>query len=312
MVVETSPSLGRGRRIAAFVRRNRGNVLSAGTRIATARLMSRPWTRSILRSAMRSRDPDRWAFATGCYNSGTTIIARILAAHPGISALPIEGVNLTDAFPDLEAGGWQRMWHRNDVIAAAFSPDPAELARTAIRDWSPWCAPGTTVMLEKSIIHTRWMPLLDRAFPDARFIFILRNGLCACEGILRRARPSGRAATELGSDAYAPEEAARQWIASNAPLLGDAPAPSRMLVVRYEAFVADPVRELRRILDHLDLDASVVGMTTSGLVRMGKLEFEVVDQNPASLARLATDTRERLETALSPALAALGYGGSGP
>ncbi|WP_298436722.1 sulfotransferase [uncultured Jannaschia sp.] len=261
---------------------------------------------------MRSRDPDRWAFATGCYNSGTTIIARILAAHPGISALPIEGVNLTDAFPDLEAGGWQRMWHRNDVIAAAFSPDPAELARTAIRDWSPWCAPGTTVMLEKSIIHTRWMPLLDRAFPDARFIFILRNGLCACEGILRRARPSGRAATELGSDAYAPEEAARQWIASNAPLLGDAPAPSRMLVVRYEAFVADPVRELRRILDHLDLDASVVGMTTSGLVRMGKLEFEVVDQNPASLARLATDTRERLETALSPALAALGYGGSGP
>ena len=57
----------------------------------------------------RSLAPDRWVFVVGCYNSGTTLLANLLEAHPAINGLAREGVELTDALRRPELAGWPRM-----------------------------------------------------------------------------------------------------------------------------------------------------------------------------------------------------------
>lgn len=39
--------------------------------------------------------PQKWIFIVGCYNSGTTLLEKILSLHPMIGSLRDEGVMLT-------------------------------------------------------------------------------------------------------------------------------------------------------------------------------------------------------------------------
>src|SRR5690606_5918555 len=146
---------------------------------------------------LRPREPETWVFMGGCYNSGTTILREMIGAHPAVASLPREGVELTDAFPVLEADGWVRMWFRNADKADLSGREPVALADRAKRAWSPWWRRDARAFSEKSIIHGAWMPTLDAGFSNARFIGVIRNGYCVCEGIRRRARPSGKARETL-------------------------------------------------------------------------------------------------------------------
>jgi len=172
-------------RLRRFRQRNEGAVARKAVHDLLARAWMRPSLRRVARPLLGPRAPRRWVFAAGCYNSGTTILREILGAHPQIATLPREGVRMTDAFPEMEAEGWTRMWHRNADTAALEGHDPAWVADRAMRDWSPWWARGAEIFLEKSIVHGSWMSFLQDAFPEARFVFVVRNGFCAAEGILR-------------------------------------------------------------------------------------------------------------------------------
>lgn len=244
---------------------------------------------------------------TGCYNSGTTILREILGAHPDIATLPREGVRFTDVFPDLQTGGWTRMWHRNAALADMSGHDPAAVARRAAWDWAPWWRRGARVFLEKSITHSARMPFLARAFPEASFIFVIRNGFCASEGILRRARPGPEAARALGRDTYPPAEAATQWRVANETYLRDRPGLGRVLEVRYEAFAERPGEVLRDILAFLDLPDAPLEDLGGGKVAMGARTFTIRDQNAESLARLSPAEKAEIAEVIVPLMRQLGY-----
>ena len=187
----------------------------------------------IFGAILPAREPKTWVFMGGCYNSGITILRDMIGAHPEVASLPREGVEMTDAFPDLEANGWVRMWVRNAEAADLSDLDPVTLARRAKRDWSLWWCRGALVFIEKSIIHGAWMPTLDAEFPNVRFIGVIRNGYCVCEGIRRRARPVDAARATLGRDDYPIEEVGRQWSFANQVLMPDQTSVKNYHEVRY-------------------------------------------------------------------------------
>ena len=253
------------------------------------------------------RTPEKWLFVTGCYNSGTTILRDLLGAHPAVATLPMEGDRLTGAYSDLEGGGWQRMWHLSAEADAARSvADPEARAQQAVGDWNPWWARGAQVFLEKSISHGNRMPVLAAGFPEARFIFVIRNGFCVSEGILRRARPVGAAARQLGRDHYLPAEAARQWVASNEAYLRDRAALPHLLEFRYDDFAANPMGAVRDVLDYLDLPDAPLQDLGGGRLAMGKREFHIRDENAASIARLSPEQHAEIAEVIDPMMETLG------
>jgi hypothetical protein len=290
-----------------FATRNRGAVLGKALRETIARgwIATRAWR--FVSPFMPDRQPQRWVFMCGCYNSGTTILREILGAHPEVASLPREGVRLTGAFPNLEAGGWQRMWFRNATLSDLAGQDPIGLSRRARKDWAPWWRPGAAVFLEKSIVHGSWMPFLEKGFGDCRFVGLVRNGFCASEGIRRRARPSGAAAAELGRDHYEMRDVGQQWVFANARLARDRHNVQHYMEIRYEEFAADPVSVLTRLFRFIGVDETAFHQTESGAIEINGRRFTIRNDNPASLARLTEADRADFLSVAAPMMQELGY-----
>lgn len=290
-----------------FATRNRGAVFGKALRETVARgwIATRAWR--FVGPFMPARQPQRWVFMCGCYNSGTTILREILGAHPEIASLPREGVRLTGAFPNLEAGGWQRMWFRNAALSDLSGQNPITLARRARKDWAPWWRLGAVVFLEKSIVHGSWMPVLEQGFGDCRFVGLVRNGFCAAEGIRRRARPSGAAAAELGRDHYDMRDVGQQWVFANARLARDRHKVQHYLEIRYEDFAADPVSVLTRLFRFIGVDETAFRQTETGEIEINGRRFTIRNDNPASLARLTEADRADFLSVAAPMMQDLGY-----
>lgn len=294
-------------RVSAFVLRNRGALIRNLVREAAVRFWVRFKVWRILGPILPIREPEAWIFMGGCYNSGTTILREMIGSHPEVASLPREGVEITDAFPDLEAGGWVRMWFRNAKAADLSSCDPVNLANRAKRDWSPWWRRDARVFIEKSIIHGAWMPALDAGFRNARFIGVIRDGYCVCEGIRRRARPIEGARDDLGQDTYPIDEVGRQWVHANEVLIRDQHKIENYLEVYYEEFTANPVKTLRKIFEFVGVDPNVVSIDSAGMVIIGARRFAILNQNIESYARLSEEDRVALGAVIDPLMSQLGY-----
>ena len=196
-------------KLGRFLARNGGNLWGGLKTDVSVTLYKKAWVRRLVRGFYKETKPQKWLFLVGCYNSGTTILRDILEAHPQVSSLPFEGVKLTDAFPNLEEGGWPRMMYRHRDLWDQISENAGERAR---RDWAPWWRKDASVYLEKSIDHSTRIRWLDKNFTNAYFLSITRNGLSVIEGISRRAKPYGSARYELKSDTYPYDMIADQWV----------------------------------------------------------------------------------------------------
>lgn len=243
----------------------------------------------------------------GCYNSGTTILREMLGSHPDIATLPREGVEMTSAFPGLETGGWQRMWYKNAKTADLFGHDPQVIAQQAARDWSPWWRRGASVFLEKSIVHGAWMPVLQKGFENAKFIGVIRNGFCACEGIRRRARPLGFARSIVGSDTYSLEEVGRQWVYSNAVLQRNSSQLVHYLEIKYEEFTANPCDLVKEIFRFIGVDDNVVRRLHDGAVQVGARVFRIQNRNADSFSRLSEEDKVELDSVIGSMMDRLHY-----
>lgn len=295
-------------RLAAFRDRNRGNLVSKAKQEFAVRLWIRFRLWRVLGPILPLRKPRTWVFMGGCYNSGTTILRELIGSHPDVATLPHEGVEMTDAFPDLEADGWQRMWYRNaDAAMQLRAGAPGKVAERAIRHWSPWWKRGAQVFLEKSIVHSAWMPFLQQGFGSTHFIGVVRNGYCACEGIRRRARPSLGARQELGADTYPLGEVGRQWVFANETLRRDRAALDHYLEIVYEELSLEPLRTIREIFRFIGVDEGAVTQDPDGTIRVGQRTFIIRDQNAESLARLSLEEQAELRTVIGPMMEHLGY-----
>lgn len=242
----------------------------------------------------RDLNPDRWIFIVGCYNSGTTILARVLGEHPCIGTLPDEGTFYTDVLPAPEDFGWTRMWAccKNDVHLKPRDLSEREVRRIK-RQWSIWYPKGTPNLLEKSVANTPRMQFLQAHFKPAYFIELVRNGYAVAEGIQRRADLDRWPNPEYKGK-YPIELCARQWAACCRTIEQSRPSIDRFLRVRYEDFTEntkDTLEQITRFLDISPLGSSVLQKTWS----FQEKDEPIKNMNPSSVERLSPRQIRKIE-----------------
>jgi hypothetical protein len=190
-------------------------------------------------------DPDPGPiFVIGQPRTGTTLVERILAAHPMVhGAGELQQFGL--AVRRLDGRGGPRL--SAEVMARASGLDPARLGRAYLDG----CARrrGTRArFVDKLPGNYLHLALILAALPNARIVHLVRDPMDACFASFK----------QLFADAYPHSydqgEQARHFVRYHRLMAHWREAfPERFLDVRYEELVAEPERGTRRLLDFLGL-----------------------------------------------------------
>ena len=214
----------------------------------------------------------RWIFLVGCNNSGTTLIHDVLAATGKFSFMPHEGQRYTSVLKRAEKRGYQRVWAEYVGELQLDERHSTNGVSRLLFDWLEELAvPLKPMILEKTTANAVRMRWLQRAFPEAAFLGIVRNGYAVVEGIKRK-----------GGKSVA--RGARHWRQVNEIMLNDAKHVKKFLLVRYEDFVAAPRETLSRIAEFLDLQmddirapkTSIQDMNAQSINRLDEAELRAI------------------------------------
>jgi hypothetical protein len=244
--------------------------------------------------------PDKWVFLVGCYNSGTTLLRKMLGSHPLVSALPVEGQYLTDQFPSDHEIGLSRMWVlREDLYRLnenTLGPDPTRIQR----EWGMRLNQSRPIFLEQTpanAARTRW---LQEHFQNAYFIGIVRNGYAVAEGIVRKAKP-----VHL-KQGWSIEQAAYQWARSNEILCEDASHLEHFIWCKYEDLAENTEEEIQRILKFLEI-SEFGGVDLSKKWTVHEREHEIKNLNNESIERLTQEQIDAISLVTKTMLLKFGY-----
>lgn len=241
-----------------------------------------------------------WVFLVGCYNSGTTLLAELLAQHPSVSALPTEGHFITDEFVKDYDIGLPRMWvEREDLFRLTEEdqgPDPLRIKK----EWAMRLDLSKAVLLEKSPPNTAKVRWLQEHFENAHFVGIVRNGYAVAEGITRKADPRHL------PDSWPIEMSAYQWKRSNEILEQDAKHLKRFMWVKYEDLASDTVATLNQITDFIGIpDFESFESDRSWTIH--ERNEKVRNMNADSIERLSREDIERINQVAGDLIESLGY-----
>jgi hypothetical protein len=147
----------------------------------------------------------------------------LIAKHPDVSALSKEGPNATPLLPNDDRCKLPRRLFA--LYPSTYRLTEADLLRFnfdgILRDWAEYWDTSKRVLFEKCPANATRMRLLQAAFPDARFMGIVRNPYVVCEGIRRRR-------------GHPLEDCARHWREANRIMLEDAGHVNHFLLISYE------------------------------------------------------------------------------
>ena len=191
-------------------------------------------------------DPDRAPILiVGMPRSGSTLVEQILASHPKVFAAG-EYAGLDEAIAEALRRG----------RADPFPEGAAQLSPDAIgglgRDYAQRLralSPGAERIVDKTLSNFRYLGLVHAALPGARFIHVRRDPVDACMSCYGRlfggGQPFAYDLRELGRYWRALDRLTQRW----RELL---PA-GVLLEVGYEALIAEPEPQIRRLLEHCGL-----------------------------------------------------------
>lgn len=201
----------------------------------------------------------------GVSRSGTTLLKQMLDRHPAL-AIPTESYFLPqlwdrhgerperDAFlADLERLPRLRDWGVGAADVARHLPAGADFARSIQAVYRAYAeARGKSRFGDKTPSYMQRLDVLERAFPGALYVHLVRDGRDAALSFMAMTRkPRLNLARPRGLAAFAAQwrrevEAARRF--------GRTVAGGRYLELRYEDLVADPEARLREVCDFLGLE----------------------------------------------------------
>jgi Sulfotransferase family len=270
---------------------------------------------------------DRLIFLIGAPRSGTTLLARILAAHSEVYArgephlitplahlgyfanvqkAPYDPINAEQAIRDFVAGLPRGEDDYLDALRAYSDTMYERMLATA---------PGKRYFLDKTPAYALVAPFLQRLYPRARYVVLVRHPLAILTSWVSSFF-DGKYDVALAHNPLL-----QRYVPALARLVRERPMP--LVVVRYEEFVACPEEGWRAICEHLGIacepEAIEYGERSegfeglgdpTGVARHGRPVTGSVERWAAEIASdpgaLAAVTRVLDE--LDPAdLAALGY-----
>lgn len=211
----------------------------------------------VIRRAFERRDffpgtsslPDAPIFVTGLPRTGTTLVDRILAAHPDVisagelQAMPVSLKRL--------AGTRSRHVIDPETVLASASVSPQELGQAYLaraRATRVGQAPRFVDKLPLNFLYIGW---IARALPKASILCLRRNPMDSIWSNYRHLFATG---SPFYGWSYDLEDTARYWLLFDR-LMGfwKTCFPGRILEISYEALVTAPEAEVARILAHCRL-----------------------------------------------------------
>jgi hypothetical protein len=185
-----------------------------------------------------------------------------------------------------------------DAIAAVFETYAADRGKERWGDKTP--------------LYMQYLPLLERLFPTARFVHLVRDGRDAAlsflgmpEGIVTRTWSHPRSVADFACQWATEVEAART--------LGSRVGPGRYLEIRYEALVAEPERELQAICSFAglaykaDMLRHSEGVDVSAKPHQASLKRPLTPGLRDWRAQMAPDDAAAFEDVAGELLAGVGY-----
>lgn len=198
------------------------------------------------RDAITGEGATRLVFIVGMFRSGTSLIERVLSAHPQVA----------DAGETFQFSACMRQATDHDTLDVvdltiaerASAADFAEVRRR-MQAYADWRAGGRAVLTEKLPSNFLNVGFILAALPEARIVHMRRNPLDTCLSNLRTFFGGGvpYACDQLDmADYYGRyRRLMAHW---------DERWPGRILHVDYESFVADPDTQTGRLLDWCGLE----------------------------------------------------------
>lgn len=192
----------------------------------------------------------RFVFVAGSHRSGTTLLARLLAAHREISgfsgtgAPADEGQHLQSVYPsDHEYGRPGRFGFAPEMHLTESSPLASdESARRRFAEWSPHWDLARPLLLEKSPPNLIETPFLQALFLDSMFVVVIRLPIPV----------SIPPAKWRGTRRY--DRLLDHWLRCHALFEADREHLRRVHVLNYEQLVGDPAAVLEEIFAFLEVE----------------------------------------------------------
>jgi hypothetical protein len=112
-------------------------------------------------------------FILGCGRSGTTILGTVLAKHKKITYLNEPRQLWSMVYPETD------VWGSSQASLQLTANDASEIKNKRIRRFFYFetIRTGSPVLIEKLPVNSFRLGFIDRIFPSARYIHIIRNGL---------------------------------------------------------------------------------------------------------------------------------------
>lgn len=180
-------------------------------------------------------------FIVGLPRTGTTLLERMLARHPGVASageLPYFGGALASAVNRRMAEGAAK-----DMVAASLQVDFAALGRSYLQGARQAVGRAEGIVIDKMPINFMYCGLIRKALPNARIIHLVRDPMDACYAIYKTlfqaAYHYSYDLTELATYYATYDRLMRHWREA---------MPEGLLDVRYEDLVGDAEGQMRRIL----------------------------------------------------------------
>lgn len=242
----------------------------------------------------RSLNDKQWVFVIGCYNSGTTLLQRLMQAHPDIATMPAEGVAFTDVIVRPEKYGWTRMWWKC-VDQIRHDSDYSEHGARRLRSQWSWLVdkPSAPCVLEKSIVNVVHAPFYEKYFNKPKFIHLVRNGYAVSEGIRRKASPAKWNNTEY-KQAYPISLCARQWVETLEAVYTLKNQGGQVLEVKYEDLTRDPDSVLAEIFKYLELPMLVEEVGEKKWLVHGNVDA-IKNLNNKSIEALSSNDKQEIQ-----------------
>lgn len=224
-------------------------------------------------AARAVRNP--FVFVVGCPRSGTTLLRRILNAHPQLAVPKVEthwipkffrkGQGLTDdgrVTPELldhllDYHRFPRMGIERNELEALLDVDPAQTyAQFTARLFDLFGDKrGKALVGDKTPGYVRHMSLLHELFPQAKFIHLIRDGRDVCLSLLawERLHKSAGRIQSFDQDPVGSTALYWEWLVRLGRESGARLPAGHYFEVKYECLVADPGAEARALCGFLGL-----------------------------------------------------------